>query len=369
MEQDVTSKDDAVKEASAAEAVSSVKDAAKSASSDTGKKPKGRIHRARNICIWIIFLSIIAGLMLRLGWGTLSSLGVDAVAYLCPLGALESLVAGKEFVPRLLIALVCVVLFVVLFGRLFCSWICVVPPLRRFFHPKDKDGRKASSVKAGKADGDASETACASAYSCTNGEGGHAAEASASAACTSCSGCAGAADGKALGKVGGKRDGLQLDSRHGVLAGALVSSAICGFPVFCLVCPIGLSIALVVGIYSAVFEQNPTVSILIFLGILLIELAFFRKWCSKICPVGAFMSLVGAKAPLLKPRVNHEECLRTAGVDCQVCVRECPELLDPHSENISECTRCGKCIDACPAHAISFRKPRKARAAKAAAAE
>ncbi len=173
----------------------------------------------------------------------------------------------------------------------------------------------------------------------------------AASGCHSCSTCGSCK----LPPVGGKRDGLQIDSRHGVLAGAVISSAICGFPVFCLVCPVGLTIALVVCLFRAVFQQDPTVSILVFAAILLVEVVFFRKWCHKFCPIGALMSLVGAKAPVLKPQVDEEKCLRSHGIDCKVCVQSCPEELDPHSARLSECTRCAECVQACPAGAIKLR--------------
>lgn len=286
------------------------------------------IGRARRICLLIVFLSIVVGLFVRAGWGTLSSLGVNAVAYLCPLGALETLVAARTMVPRAVVALVCAVVVVALFGRFFCAWVCPVPPIGRFF----RGGKAKKSEKEGEKEGDAC-TGCAS--GCTSGCG--------------------------LDPVGGARDGLRFDSRHGVLLGALLSSAVCGFPVFCLICPVGLSIAVAVGLYGAIFQQNPTVSLPVFAAILLVELVFFRKWCHKACPLGALMSLIGAKAPLARPRVDAEKCLRSQGIDCRVCASACPELLDPHSPHIPECTKCGECADVCPAHAISFRQARASR--------
>lgn len=121
-------------------------------------------------------------------------------------------------------------------------------------------------------------------------------------------------------------------------------------------CPVGLTIALGVGVYRAIFQQDPTLSLLIFAAILPVEVVFFRKWCHKLCPLGAFMSLVGAKAPLLRPRVAAHKCLREQGIDCRACVKACPEQLDPHSPSIPECTKCGLCVEACPAGAITFRR-------------
>lgn len=317
------------------------------------KKPTGPISRARTIVLLVVFLSVVVGLIVGNGWGTLSSMGVGAIAYLCPLGALETLVAGHSPVLRTIIALVCVLAVVALIGRAFCSWICPVPPVRRFFRP-NADKKDAAKAERGRDGGSEATDASASTAMAPLSKDEQAALAASCGSskghsCTSCSSCG-------LPPVGGKRDGLQIDSRHGVLVGALLSSAIFGFPVFCLVCPVGLTIAFAVGIYRALFQQDPTVSLLVFGVLLLVEVVFFRKWCHKLCPMGALMSLVGAKAPFLKPRVSAEKCLREQGVDCRACVKACPEHLDPHSTSLSECTKCGLCVEACPAGAISFRK-------------
>lgn len=335
----------------------------------TPKKAKGKIGRARTIVLLAVFLSIVVGLIVGNGWGTLSSMGVGAIAYLCPLGALETLVAGHSPVLRTILALLCVLAVVALIGRAFCAWVCPVPPLRHFFRPnadkKDKEkiaadasdpadssdpsfagtdlGQSSATTKVAPLTAEESSTLAAG---CGGASGkGH--------SCASCSSCG-------LPPVGGTRDGLQLDSRHGVLIGALASSAVFGFPVFCLICPVGLTIAVVVGVYRALFQQDPTVSLLIFAAILLVEVVFFRKWCHKICPIGALMSLVGAKAPLLRPRVATDKCLREQGVDCRACVKACPEQLDPHSASIPECSKCGLCAEACPVGAITFRKRKAA---------
>lgn len=301
------------------------------------------IRRLRTVVALAVFLSIVAGLILGNGWGTLSSMGYQAVAYLCPLGALETLVAEHTIIPRALVALVVALAVAALVGRAFCAWVCPVPLLQRFFRPK-KDGKDAAESTSAP---DAAEPTSAP----DAAPSVHVPNAACSAGCSTCATCR-------LEPVGGKRDGLKLDSRHGVLAGALLGTAVFGFPVFCLVCPIGLSIALVVALYQAIFNQSPTISLLVFAAILLVEVVFFRKWCHRICPMGALLSLVGAKAPLAKPHVDEGACLRARGIDCRNCVRECPEHLDPHSSDLAECTRCGICAEHCPAHAITMGKPR-----------
>jgi ferredoxin-type protein NapH len=211
-------------------------------------------------------------------------------------------------------------------GRAFCAWICPVPPLTRFFRPS-KGG--AHDVPAAVKDV------------------GAAPEASKSSSVT--------APGGALPAVGGQRDGRRIDSRHAVLLGALISTAVFGFPVFCLICPVGLVFATFIALWRMFVEQDPTWSLLVFPLVLFLELVLFRKWCHRLCPLGALMSLLTCKSPLLHPQLDEDTCLRTKGVDCRICVEQCPEKLDPHTPKIPECTKCGICAERCPTRAISLR--------------
>ena len=173
---------------------------------------------------------------------------------------------------------------------------------------------------------------------------------------SACAACAGAsACGKALAPVGGARDGVRLDSRHAVLVGTLASAAVFGFPVFCLICPIGLTFATIIGLWNLVQFNEPTWALVVFPIILIAEVTVLRKWCSKICPISALVSLLSNLNVTLRPRVKADACLRSRGVDCHACVDACPEQLDPHSRRIPECSKCGKCVEACPAKAISIK--------------
>ena len=155
--------------------------------------------------------------------------------------------------------------------------------------------------------------------------------------------------------MGGARDGVQLDSRHAVLVGTLASAAVFGFPVFCLICPVGLTFATIIGLWNLVQFNEPSWALIIFSIILVAEVTVLRKWCSKICPISALVSLLSNLNVTLRPRVKADVCLRSRGVDCHSCVDACPEQLDPHSGRIPECSKCGKCVEACPAKAISVK--------------
>lgn len=165
--------------------------------------------------------------------------------------------------------------------------------------------------------------------------------------------CSGARVGS-CSSCGGKRSAV--DSRHIVLGGAVLSAAVFGFPVFCLVCPIGLTFATLFLVFNLFAHGDTTWAVLVAPAILLIEVVFFRKWCAKICPLSALMSLVAKANRTFRPAVNKEACLESKGASCGACANACEQGIDPrHPErgaSWSECTKCRECVEACPASAI-----------------
>ena len=270
--------------------------------------------------------------------GSLSAIGWGSVSLLCPLGALTAMIAARTLIPRALIALVIVVILIILLGRAFCGWVCPVPVvsrLRNAFSRKDKVAQREHEEQLKETVG---ADAAASPAPLT------AAELKGLKACSrGCGSCASKGS---------------LDSRHLVLGGALLSTAIFGFPVFCLVCPIGLTFAtvfLVIGLFGA---ADVTWSVVFVPVLLLVEVVFFRKWCSHICPVSALMSLISKGNRTFVPTVDESKCLESKGATCGVCSKVCDQKIDPrHPElgsNFSECTKCRKCVEACPGKAITM---------------
>ena len=125
-----------------------------------------------------------------------------------------------------------------------------------------------------------------------------------------------------------------------------------GFPVFCLLCPIGLTFATLIGLWQ-LFTLNETGwDLIIFPLILLAEVPVLRKMhgdlpgerpASLISSTNRTCPSVDPRACLAQPR-HRPHGLRTPG----------PEQPDPHSPSIPECSKCRECADLCPAKAISF---------------
>ena len=304
-----------------------------------------KITTVRRITLSLVALVVLISFFFNTGSGTLSSMGWDVIAYICPLGVLETYLASLTFFPRSFIALVICVGLVILLGKVFCAWLCPVPSVRKFFTFKKDD----SVIKALEASHRASSEAEASEA------GSSPSAASAFIVETDCnsenkdvkacpSGCTSCATQR-----------KKFDSRHIVLGGTLLSTVIFGFPVFCIVCPVGLTFASLIALWRLVGFNEPSWGLLIFPVFLALELFVLKKWCIKFCPLGALMSLMSIPNKLFKPQVNEKKCLRSQGIDCKVCVTVCEEELDPHfAEGMHECTKCGLCKEQCPAQAITI---------------
>ncbi len=218
----------------------------------------------------------------------------------CPVGLAQVAVASGSVAPMLIYSILGVIALGLLFGRGFCGWACPTSLL-------GKGTAKGPAAGARKTSG----TATRPIYS--------------------------------LGLVGA----------------VLLVSLFVGFPVFCIVCPVGLVFGFLFAVIKAFTTYQATWDLLIIPLMLLLEFKVLRSWCRLFCPMGALMAFLGALSPIrIRKKVNKEKC--RAGEGCQGCEQVCPEGIavrgivqsaDPN------CTLCGSCLIQCPHQAISLRSP------------
>lgn len=297
----------------------------------------------RTLTALAVIVIVFVGFLTNLGIGTISAPGIWDISILCPLGALGTMLASKMMVPRALVSLVIMVVLIVIFARAFCGWICPVPLVQKlrdlFSKPQTKEAKAedADGTKAANVAPLTDEEKAALATGCEK-------DAKGLAGCASCA----------------KKRGDAVDARHFVLGGALVSTFIFGFPVFCLVCPIGLTFATILLLVNLFGQGDVTWSLIVVPALLIAEVVLFKKWCHKLCPLSAFMSLIAKLNRTFKPTIDDAKCLETSkGATCGRCGKACNEGIDPRHPELSEaawseCTKCRSCVDACPANAITM---------------
>lgn len=101
--------------------------------------------------------------------------------------------------------------------------------------------------------------------------------------------------------------------------------------------------------FQSVFYMT-TITLLIFGGIIFLNLFAKRFWCRYLCPLGALLSLISPFG-LFKRRVS-EECNQ-----CLKCQRSCPMGAipeDPTKTHSPECIQCRTCVKVCPQSAVTF---------------
>lgn len=280
---------------------------------------KNKTFRVRFLVMIAILGVVSIGYFVHCGLGTVCGIGLGDITLLCPLGALLAMIAERTAIPLAIVSIVIALAICIVVGKVACSWVC---PVHFLSNLKPKKTKKLSMAEK-----ESLKTACGTCASCDNP-------------------C-------------GKSSGMKIDSRHGVLAAALVSTTLFGFPVFCIVCPIGLTFATVFLIMRLFAFGETTWTLIVFPAIILAEVVLLPRWCSHFCPLGALLSLFSGANKTFRPTIDKTKCLTRQGHECNRCVSACPEGINLHDvaagrTTLNDCSKCKACSDVCPTHAITF---------------
>lgn len=157
--------------------------------------------------------------------------------------------------------------------------------------------------------------------------------------------------------------------RYFVLVAVLVVSAVSGVLVWEWLNPVS---TLGRGVINTAWEYSHQVSLgqalvlgfgagaWLLVAIFLLDLFVFKHgWCGHLCPMGALYGVIGAKGLMHIEASRREVCTK-----CMDCINVCPEpqvlprpLFAKQESNLissQACLRCGRCIDVCPEKVFSI---------------
>jgi len=102
------------------------------------------------------------------------------------------------------------------------------------------------------------------------------------------------------------------------------------------------------GVKSRVFVGSFWIGVMI-LGLVGMNVVIPRFFCRVLCPLGAFMGVL-ARFSIFRINRDVHKC-----TDCNLCLTRCEGAADPMGQvRLSECFSCMNCIDDCPEDALSF---------------
>jgi len=288
------------------------------------------IKNLRILTSSLFVMVVLIGAIGRFSIGNPSSFELFGLSFACPLGYLQLALAKRSLLPRMLLPVGLVIGATILFGRFYCAWLCPTSLLRGLFSKRNSNHNSNHNSKL------------VSLSKPVDIEK-HNREVGKSIATSSAS--------STLNHNSSK-------TSFAILGGSLLSSFIFGFPVFCLICPIGLFFGTLFALIKLFTLQQARLELLIFPLILGVEVFVIKTGCVSLCPLGALLKLFsGLNNRFFRPRMDMDTCLQNSGINCKACKTACPEGIDVSGDTWlaeASCTNCLECYEKCPTNSIKF---------------
>ena len=253
----------------------------------------------------IFFFLLFIGLLYAASYGSIRSFEVDLFLKADPLLALSSTLAARVLFSGMALSLV-VVLITLIFGRVFCSWICPLGILNHVMSALPSVLKRRQKMLSN--------------------------------------------EWRPL-----------YQTKYYVLIAMLTLSAF-GVLQVGLLDPIALTVrTFAVTIFPSlqwagvpVYANQPYYAGgwlvgTLFVLILAANRFVVRLWCRMLCPLGGLLGLV-AKFSLLRIHKAPDAC-----ISCHKCSEDCHGACDPHDKiRVSDCVMCLNCLDSCSTGGITY---------------
>ena len=256
---------------------------------------KKNIKSIRFFVALLFFGLLVGGFLMSYASGSYCALSIFGIEFICPLGFLQTVLATGSITWKLVAAFIATLITIIIAGRFFCAWVCPTVLLSKSNSDTNRQKDKQTS----------------------------------------------------------KTTGPLI-----ILGVSLITAFIFSFPVFCLICPVGLFFGFIFAILYLFGAFKLSWGLLIFPLILVLEFTLLKRWCFNFCPIGALTSLLSKINFFIKPNVDKNKCLSSKGKICNACIDNCAESIDikkVSSNKLENCTKCMDCWAHCPGNAIKIK--------------
>ncbi len=132
----------------------------------------------------------------------------------------------------------------------------------------------------------------------------------------------------------------------GVLCGGVVLALVTTHGIWALILPY---FAVGQTIFHAITFGVMHVAVFSILFFIVVDFALgYQFTCRHICPTGRLLGVIGAK-PLVSIRRDASACID----DCHSCEQVCTFMVSPKKDETRDCSLCGECMSVCPASCLS----------------